>query len=74
MGMRLSETQHQVLSEIDWHGPDATFLRKSSYVKTLESLVKRGLVTTELADEDRIWKCNITDKGLYTLRTGLLEP
>jgi hypothetical protein len=66
--MKLSETQRTVLAEIDRFGPDATFLRRSTYVKTLESLVRRELVTTELADEGRVWKCNITDKGLVTLR------
>jgi DNA-binding PadR family transcriptional regulator len=68
MGMRLSETQRQVLSEVDWRGPNVTFLAKSTYVKTLNALVRRGLITAELADQDRVWKCNITSEGLYVLR------
>lgn len=66
--MRLSPTQRQVLSEVDWRGPDVTFLAKSTYVRTLNALVRRGLITMELADHDRVWKCNITDEGLYVLR------
>lgn len=68
--MKLSSTQHLVLSEIDWRGPDATFLRRSSYVKTLESLVRRGLVTTELAVDGLTWKCTITPQGLHALHGG----
>ena len=66
--MKLSETQRRVLSEVDWRGPDVTFLAKSTYVRTLNALVRRGLITAELADQDRVWKCNITDEGLYVLR------
>jgi hypothetical protein len=66
--MRLSKTQRQVLSEVDWRGPDVTFVRKSTYVRTLDALTRRGLITRELADQDRAWKCNITSEGLYALR------
>lgn len=66
--MNLSPTQRAVLSEVDWRGPDTLFVRKSTYVRTLNALVRRGLITMELADHDRVWKCNITDEGLYELR------
>jgi hypothetical protein len=69
--MKLSPTQRQVLSEVDWRGPDVTFLAKSTYVKTLNALVRRSLITAELADEDRVWKCNITSEGLYVLREAM---
>lgn len=69
--MKLSETQRTVLSEIDWRGPDAEFLVRSTYVRTLNALVRRGLITMELADQDRVWKCNITDEGLYALREAM---
>jgi hypothetical protein len=68
MSEKLSETQRQVLSEIDWRGPDVMFVAKSTYVKTINALDRRGLITAELADEDRVWKCNITSEGLYALR------
>jgi hypothetical protein len=66
--MKLSKTMRQVLSEVDWRGPDVTFLAKSTYVRTLNALVGRGLITAELTDKDRVWKCNITSEGLYVLR------
>lgn len=69
--MKLSPTQRQVLSEIDWRGPDVTFLAKSTYVRTINALVRRGLIVAELADEDRVWKCNITDEGLCVLREAM---
>ena len=69
--MQLSKTQRQALSEIDWRGPDVTFLTKSTYVKTLVALARRGLITAELADQGRVWKCNITSEGLYVLREAM---
>lgn len=65
--MKLSPTQRTVLSELDWHGPDVMFPVKSTYVRTINALVRRGLATAELTD-GWAWKCNITDEGLYTLR------
>lgn len=66
--VKLSPTQRTVLSEVDWRGPDVTFVAKSTYVRTLNALVRRGLITMELTDYNRRWKCNITDEGLYVLR------
>lgn len=68
---KLSPTQRTVLAEVDWRGPDTEFLYKSTYVRTLNALVRRGLITMELSEDGRVWKCSLTDKGLYVWREAV---
>lgn len=68
MAEKLSETQRRVLSEIDWRGPDADFVRRSTYVKTIESLHKRGLITARVERHGTAWICNLTPQGVQALR------
>lgn len=69
--MKLSKPQRAVLSDIDWRGPDVTYVRKSTFGKTLDALVRRGLITKVLSDSGYVWTCNITDEGLYVLREAM---
>lgn len=71
--MKLSPTQRTVLSEVDWRGPDAGFQVNSTYVKTIHSLVRRGLITADLAEDKLTWRTNITGEGLYVLRETMVS-